>query len=827
MATENLEIKVSMDTTEAEQGVKKLKTGLAGVGGSSKEAAQSAEELAGQIEQIRNMNAFELLGKTIDTVKGKMDTLKTSVQAMKNSFQAFGGYAGLVGEELAGVFNFKGFKEGGASSVRDYAQSIGIQLKEAFSSAGGGAVALKGAITALGSALTIVAGIVAAAVAVLGLLAAAWSALALSVSKTTKEINTSAAKIGMTTQAYQEWGYVLETVGVQADELSSFIKTLSDEQAQIKDGAEGATNAFNRLGLSTEKVVNMGQQELFTEVVNRLQQVENVVERTAIAYQIFGEDAAHLANVMNMSSAQTQQLIKNYNELGGGTSQNLINKSNQLQMAVGNLSTAWTSMTNNLAEAIMPVLTPIINWFAKAIAVVSLFFKTIFNLDSSPAAQGGSSMASGMQDYTSATEGAAKAVEKLKRVQMGFDELNVVSDPNAASSSGGTGAGGGIGSMLGGAGAGMDFEVPEFDLSGIRAKFEEYKTIIEDITTFGLIGIGVLMAVIGFMSGNLIMAIAGIAIAGLGISVGMGEGGTWERLGNAIMDIIDAVGKFFEEFFKGLGEWITDVGKWFVKLGQQISVIFTACVQGIISIWNRFWSFIGSLVTAIGNFFVNLGKSIGTHFLNAINNAKNLWNNGLSFFASLPGKIVDFFKNLPGNMKKHFQDAWTGIKNIFAGWSTFFSGLWNSVTGIFKKVGTAIGDAVGGSVKGVVNSIFKTIETRINSFIKMINSAISAINKIPGVNIGKVKEVSLPRLATGGIVTKSTIANIGEAGAEAVLPLENNTQWMDKLADKIASRNASPSKIVLQIDGRELGWASINGINGITKQTGNLQLQLI
>ena len=59
------------------------------------------------------------------------------------------------------------------------------------------------------------------------------------------------------------------------------------------------------------------------------------------------------------------------------------------------------------------------------------------------------------------------------------------------------------------------------------------------------------------------------------------------------------------------------------------------------------------------------------------------------------------------------------------------------------------------------------------------------------------------------------------------IPLENNTEWMDKLADRINSRNNTGSKIVLMIDGKELGWATINNINSITKQTGNLQLQII
>lgn len=52
-----------------------------------------------------------------------------------------------------------------------------------------------------------------------------------------------------------------------------------------------------------------------------------------------------------------------------------------------------------------------------------------------------------------------------------------------------------------------------------------------------------------------------------------------------------------------------------------------------------------------------------------------------------------------------------------------------------------------------------------------------------------MEEMKIPRLATGGITNRPTTALIGEAGREAVLPLENNTEWMDDLADRIGSRN--------------------------------------
>ena len=114
-------------------------------------------------------------------------------------------------------------------------------------------------------------------------------------------------------------------------------------------------------------------------------------------------------------------------------------------------------------------------------------------------------------------------------------------------------------------------------------------------------------------------------------------------------------------------------------------------------------------------------------------------------------------------------------------------------------------------------------ENMVNRVINGINSLISGFNSIgfdlPDFlgggswhpNIPTIPTVSLPRLANGGITTGRTLAEIGEAGREAVLPLENNTGWMDDLASKLASKMSDYSgakTVVLAVDGKE--FARIN-----------------
>ena len=194
--------------------------------------------------------------------------------------------------------------------------------------------------------------------------------------------------------------------------------------------------------------------------------------------------------------------------------------------------------------------------------------------------------------------------------------------------------------------------------------------------------------------------------------------------------------------------------------------------------------------------------------------------NGLdpSKYETTGKKIKDWFGNLWGKIKDGASSAWNWVKEKFSDF-----GEW------FRNMGKKAGEAVGSAFKSVINWVLDKVEGTINLPIRGINKAIGIINKIPGVDIGLIGEIRIPRLAKGGIATFPTLAEIGERGPEAVLPLSGpqSQAWMNTLSDMIAQKsgsNSQPTKVVLQIGERELGWATIGAINGITEQTGTLQL---
>lgn len=229
----------------------------------------------------------------------------------------------------------------------------------------------------------------------------------------------------------------------------------------------------------------------------------------------------------------------------------------------------------------------------------------------------------------------------------------------------------------------------------------------------------------------------------------------------ALQNLKLQAGKTFGEFMEKHGPQITAfvdkfIKEYLPKIIQWIEKTFEAIdkVIGILQRWGQIFKDIGSAasyeVQRIKGFFDDLGTKVS-----------NIWN----------------------GLKNGAVGAFNAVKDTFAALPSFFSNIWDRVKNTFSNLGTRIGDAIGGAVKRGINGVISRIETIVNQAIRLINGAINLINMIPGVSVGKVGTLSLPRLARGGVLKKGQLGLLEGSGAEAVVPLERNKEWISAVAD--------------------------------------------
>ncbi|CAG6177372.1 TMP repeat family [Streptococcus pneumoniae] len=283
----------------------------------------------------------------------------------------------------------------------------------------------------------------------------------------------------------------------------------------------------------------------------------------------------------------------------------------------------------------------------------------------------------------------------------------------------------------------------------------------------------------------------------------------WQGLCDFISGICRAIGEFFSGLWTKLQEIFEPIGQWF---GQR-------------------WADVTSALANIGAWFTDMFQKAWTGLTNIFSKL-GLW------FGERWADVTSVLANVSSWFGNMFTSAYNAVKNAFSSIGGFFSGVWSTVQSIFVNAGQKVGSAVGGAFRSAVNGVLGTIENVVNGFIGMINGVIGMINKIPGVSLGGIGYVSLPRLARGGIVDSPTIAMIGEAGKEAVVPLEN-TGFIQTLGRVVSSAvvNAmagiSPQggfsgdgDIVIQIAGHEFGRVAIQEINKEHERAGQTLLKI-
>lgn len=314
----------------------------------------------------------------------------------------------------------------------------------------------------------------------------------------------------------------------------------------------------------------------------------------------------------------------------------------------------------------------------------------------------------------------------------------------------------------------------------------------------------------------------------------------WSTVWAAIQIIVEAFGTFILDLFKGIGSFIggilDDIGGFFVTIFDGVKAALTIYINIYIAIFQFLWDGIQAIFSVAVAFFqaiwdgikagvTILWTALVAGFQLAWQGIQVAFGAVVGFFQGIWSGITGVFSAVGSFFGSVFSAAWQAIQNAFSAVGGFFSGVWTTIKNIFTTIGSTIGGAVEDAFKAVINGVLGTAQTVLNAPITTINALIKKINSIPGVpNLPTLGTFTLPRLAKGGIINSPTIAEIGEHGAEAVMPLENNTGWIDMLADKLNSANGNgsqqPINLTVQIGEDKVANKIIDLINERTQMSG-------
>ena len=239
----------------------------------------------------------------------------------------------------------------------------------------------------------------------------------------------------------------------------------------------------------------------------------------------------------------------------------------------------------------------------------------------------------------------------------------------------------------------------------------------------------------------------------------------WTGLWNGIVASVKLVWQVVTEVFGKAVDWFK------TKVTDPLSIRFKAMWEAIKILATATWTAIKTVFTVASTWFNNTVVSpVKNAFTNAWNavktGASNAWNGIKSVFST----VGTFFKDT-------FTKAWTAVKNVFSTGGKIFDGIKEGIVSMFKTIVNAIIRGINRVVSVPFNAINNVLD-------KIKGTSVAGIKPFKG--LPSISIPSIPELAKGGILKRGQVGLLEGDGAEAVVPLEKNTQWIRGIAKQLA-----------------------------------------
>lgn len=649
-------------------------------------------------------------------------------------------------------------------------------------------------------------------------------------------------------------------------------------QSEFNKTASNVDKLNEKLGKTADKI-----SDAKTQAVDLSRQIEgrakgaglrNATEAAADSMKVFGQRVKSVVRSALVFTVITQALTKVRD-----WAKNVVMVNSDARESIAQLKGALLTLAQPLVSVIVPAFTLLV----KVITAVVLQITRLVALISGKSIKATANSAKALNKETSALKGTGRAAKKAASQLAAFDEINQISTDTADNAGGGASADaitpdfsymddisdrlkkiadavmliaaglalwkissslpgvlGTILQKLGGILIAVGGLILLWDgLSDAWNNGVNWGNLLEMLAgtaalagglaiAFGKVGAGIGLVVSGaallvtafhdMMKGgmnleNTLMSVAGLMIGGLGIAV---LTGSWiplliAAIASLLVAVVNAYGDT-EQFVDGIKAMLDGFVDFFAG-------IFTGDIDramgGIEKIFKGLQNVLFSIVDALKNMFLSfldwLDEKTGGKLHRIIEFIKSLVTGAFTFIKDFIGNAMAAIKKiftgivkfLSGAFTNDWDKAWEGIKDIFDGISTAIKGTWASV---------------------------------INAIIRALNWLIDKANKISftvpswapglggkhiGVNIPKINELQIPKLAQGAVIppNKEFLAVLGDqkSGTNIETPLAT---MVEAFKQAMSESGGSATTVVIQLDGKEIARSTVKNINNMTRAAG-------
>lgn len=528
---------------------------------------------------------------------------------------------------------------------------------------------------------------------------------------------------------------------------SKILDVLAQQTAELEQAQE-------RAGELTKQITDATKGKNLKAIFEGTQAAVNNGVKSLLKY---GIGIRTLFSLFSKLKDYTIDAVKAYAENDPETQAHI----NSLKASLAGLQATWGAAFAPVLNAVIPVLQTLISWINTAINAIASFFALLGGRGTFKRAT------SGMDKLAGAAGGAADAAKEAKKQLMGIDELNVLQDNDTGGGGGGRGGGTGLDYedveisdflkdnfntildiviAVGAALAGWKFANILKNLGLIKGGF---KQILGIATIFAGTAVLIKGAIDGWKNGvdstNLIEMLSGAALAALGAFLAFGQ------LGGAIALLIGGVAMLVV----GIKDWI-ETG----ELSHDTCALMVAGLGAIgiaLSLLTGSWipvaiAAVVALVLVIISYWGEISAWFDEHVGTPLKEAWNKLKEAGAEFAAATKQSFEDIKANAEDLKNKFVEKFDNIRD---------------------------------KVKSAWENIKNTLAQKLSfPHIPLPHFSISGQFSLKPPS---VPHFSVDWYAKGGIVDGATLIGAGEAGKEAIIPLERNTEWIRSVAQEITS----------------------------------------